>query len=256
MKWSEATVVSQRHLGGPNYQLALREPALAASARPGQFIELSSCGATLLNKPVSIAGSDRKAGTFTIVYKVVGPGTRAFSGYAQGRQVKLLGPCGTGFSPVTGAALVVGGGIGIPPLHFLVEANPDAQFTVLLGARTKAELVLEHGLAQRCATPPSVATDDGSRGHKGVVTDLLETALGCAAAPVFACGPVPMLVRVANLCAAAKVPCTVCLEAYMGCGMGVCMGCVIPTVRGMERVCREGPVFNAADVDWPALLKE
>jgi NAD(P)H-flavin reductase len=65
-----------------------------------------------------------------------------------------------------------------------------------------------------------------------------------------------MLARVATLCAAAKVACTVCLEAYMGCGMGVCMGCVIPTVRGMERVCREGPVFNAADVDWPALLKE
>ena len=257
MKWTAGTVVAQESLGGSNYRLTLREPNVAAAARPGQFIELSTAGATLLNKPVSIASTARADGTFDIVYKVVGPGTRAFSSFTRERRVKLLGPCGNGFDRVRGSAILVGGGIGIPPLHFLAAEHADhVAFTAILGARTRAELVLERELAALAEAPLLVATDDGSRGHRGFVTDLLVTALKRKQVPVYACGPLPMLARVAQICQAASVACTVCLEAYMGCGIGVCMGCAIPTVRGMERVCREGPVFDAADIRWDELLKD
>ena len=257
MKWTTATVVNQESLGGSNYRLTLREPEVAAAARPGQFIELSTGGATLLNKPISIASTAPADGTFTIVYKVVGSGTRAFSSFTRARRIKLLGPCGNGFDRVRGAAILVGGGIGIPPLHFLAATHANhVAFTVILGARTRTELVFEHELATLSTVPPLIATDDGSRGHKGFVTDLLATVLKRQPAPVYACGPLPMLARVAHICQAASAPCTVCLEAYMGCGIGVCMGCAIPTVRGMERVCREGPVFDAADILWDELLKD
>lgn len=253
MKWLTARVVEQRRVSGNNYALTLAAPEVARAARPGQFVELSTRGATLLNKPISIAAVDGAAGTITLVYKVVGPGTRAFSAYTPGVEAPLLGPCGNGFAPVRGQAYAVGGGIGIPPMLFLVAANrSNAEFEVVLGARTAEDVVLlSEFRVFGCA--PSVTTDDGSSGRRGFVTDVLAEKLRAAPAPVYACGPVPMLARVAALARAHDVPCFVCLEAYMGCGMGVCMGCVVPTVRGMERVCREGPVFAAADVKWDEL---
>jgi len=254
MTWTRATVVEQVRLGGGNYCLRIAAPEIAAAARPGQFVELSTGGATLLNKPISIAQADAAAGTITLVYKVVGPGTRAFSAYRAGGEVMLLGPCGNGFAPVAGRAYAVGGGIGIPPMLFLVARHAgEAAFDVLLGARTQEDLVLVQEFTEVNGRAPALITDDGSSGRRGYVTELLDEMLRKAAAPVYACGPVPMLTRVAALARAHKVPCFVCLEAYMGCGIGVCMGCVVPTVRGMERVCREGPVFDAADIAWDAL---
>lgn len=253
MKWLTARVVEQRRLGGNNYALTLAAPEVAREARPGQFVELSTRGATLLNKPISIAAADATAGTITLVYKVVGPGTRAFSAYVPGLEVPLLGPCGNGFAPVRGRAYAVGGGIGIPPMLFLVAASAGgAAFEVVLGARAADEVVLLNEF-RALGCEPCVTTDDGSCGRRGFVTDVLEEKLQVTPMPVYACGPVPMLARVAALARAHDVPCCVCLEAYMGCGIGVCMGCVVPTVRGMERVCREGPVFAAADVQWDEL---
>lgn len=253
MKWLTARVVEQRRLSGSNYALTLAAPEVACAARPGQFVELSTRGATLLNKPISIAVADAAAGTITLVYKVVGPGTRAFSTYVPGMEVPLLGPCGNGFAPVHGRAYAVGGGIGIPPMWFLAAANRGgAQFEIMLGARSVEDVVLVKEF-EALGCVPSVTTDDGSSGRRGFVTELLEEKLAAAPAPVYACGPVPMLAQVAALARAQEAPCFVCLEAYMGCGIGVCMGCVVPTVRGMERVCREGPVFAAADVKWDEL---
>lgn len=253
MTWGGAQVLEHVRVSGANFRLTLLAPEIARSARPGQFVELSTRGATLLNKPISIAAADPAAGTITLVYKVVGPGTRAFSSYQPGLEVPLLGPCGNGFSSVHGDAYVVGGGIGIPPLWFLVSMNaPHARFQAVLGARTAEDLVLAEEFTQS-GCEVTLTTDDGSRGRRGFVTDVLEELLRTAPAPVYACGPVPMLARVAAVTHAARVPCTVCLEAYMGCGIGVCMGCVVPTIRGMERVCREGPVFPAADIRWHEL---
>ena len=251
MSWGPATVTHQEHLCGDNRRISIQAPAIARTAMPGQFVELSTGGATLLNKPVSIAAVDRQAGTIDLVYKIIGRGTRAISAYRAGETVKLLGPCGTGFSRPHPRACIIGGGIGIPPLLFLAtEYQRQTAFTCILGAGTADDLVLLSDFSAIRGATVHCATDDGSYGRHGLVIDLLAEAWRDEPLPVYACGPVPMLKSVAANCHEAGVPAYVCLEAYMGCGIGVCMGCVIPTVRGMERVCMEGPVFTADDILW------
>ncbi len=231
----------------------LHAPQIAAAAEPGQFIELSTAGATLLNKPFSIARVTDDRSAFSIVYKVVGPGTRAIASFAEDRIVNLLGPCGKGFPRHEERAYLVGGGIGVPPLFFLASRRGNTRMTIMLGAGTRDDIVLMSDFENSLGVTPVIATDDGSAGHEGTVVELLEDALLRRPAPVYACGPMPMLAAVARLCGKCNVPSYVCLEAYMGCGMGVCMGCAVPTVRGMERVCREGPVFSGADILWDAV---
>ena len=251
MSWGTSTVSAREHLSGDNYRIVLHAPDIARTAVPGQFAEVATGGATLLNKPISIAAVDRAAGTISLVYKVVGPGTRAINAYAVGDRIGLIGPCGTGFTLNEPRACIVGGGIGIPPLLFLAaEYHQRTHFTCVLGARTAADLVLLDEFEELTGTAPMCATDDGSRGHHGLVVDCLKEAWQQGPIAVYACGPVAMLKCISALCVEAGVPCFVCLEAYMGCGIGVCMGCVIPTVRGMERVCAEGPVFAGADILW------
>ncbi len=226
-------------------------PEIAEAARPGQFIEISTKGATLLNKPISIAAVSDNKQMFTLVYKVVGPGTEALSKLEPKEKVKVIGPCGNGFSNVEGKAYAVGGGIGIPPMYFLAsEKKASGDFDVILGAGTSDDLVLKTDFENELNIKPVLATDDGSEGLEGTVCLPLEEKLKAKPAPVYACGPLPMLAAVSVLCKKYNVPSFVCLEAYMGCGIGVCMGCVVPTVRGMERVCREGPVFLGEDVLW------
>jgi dihydroorotate dehydrogenase electron transfer subunit len=243
-----------QRLGGDNYRITCSLPQIAGEARPGQFVEVGTGGATLLNKPFSIARTDPAAGTFDLVFKVVGPGTAAIAAYRPGCRVKVIGPCGNGFPAVPEPAWIVGGGIGIPPLSFLVSrTGPEAVAGVALGARTAVDVVLADEFQALTTVPPVITTDDGSAGRRGFVTDVLKEWLAQTVRPVCACGPAPMLRRVAQLCDAAGAPLYACLEAYMGCGTGICMGCVIPTVRGMERVCREGPVFMGSDILWNEL---
>ncbi len=249
MTWTTARVHAQQHLNGQNYRLVLHVPEIAAQALPGQFIELATGGATLLNKPLSIAAVAPTTGLLTVVYKAVGPGTRAFAQYTAGHEVRVLGPCGNGFALPDVPSYAVGGGIGIPPLYFLTERTLQP-LSVILGARCADELVLVDEFTRRAQISLTLTTDDGSCGLKGFVTDALAPLLRAERRPVYACGPVAMLAAVARICAATAAPLWVCLEAYMGCGMGVCMGCVVPTVRGMERVCHEGPVFAGADILW------
>jgi dihydroorotate dehydrogenase electron transfer subunit len=224
---------------------------IAEQACPGQFVEVGTGGATLLNKPISIAAIDRTAGTFSLVYKVVGSGTHAIASFKPGMDVKVLGPCGNGFGTIESGACLVGGGIGIPPMHFLAQEHQAAAgFSVILGAGTADDIVLKEEFTQVLGAEPYIATDDGTAGHHGTTVDLLDSLFKTDPVPVYACGPVAMLSSIAERCRQADVPSYVCLEAYMGCGIGICVGCVIPTVRGMERVCAEGPVFSGSDVLW------
>jgi dihydroorotate dehydrogenase electron transfer subunit len=252
MMWTTARVHAQQHLSGQNHRLVLHAPELAAQAVPGQFIELSTGGATLLNKPLSIAAVAPADGLLTVVYKTVGPGTRAFAHYHAGASVRVMGPCGNGFTLPDAPCYAVGGGIGIPPLYFLATRTQQPM-AVVLGARSADDMVLVDEFTKCAHVTLTLTSDDGSCGIKGMVTDALTLALHAERRPVYACGPVPMLRAVARLCAEHAAPLWACLEAYMGCGMGVCMGCVVPTVRGMERVCHEGPVFRGEDVLWEQL---
>jgi dihydroorotate dehydrogenase electron transfer subunit len=277
----DAEILDNRLVTCDHYVMSLAAPPIAAGARPGQFVMLRpSAGADpLLPRALAFYGADPAAGRIDLLYRVVGIGTRLLSELRAGASVALWGPLGTAFAlapagraeavgtttpgpPGRSASrhLLVGGGIGVPPLVFLAETARRAAsgadgFQALIGAATKEYLVGEAEL-RAAGVPVTVATDDGTRGHRGFVTDLLREALGRDGGPatVYACGPNPMLAAVAHLRAAAGVPCQVSLEAPMACGVGACLGCTVPLAAGgYARVCTEGPVFDATAIAWEAL---
>lgn len=175
----------------------------------------------------------------------VGPGTHRLGELAAGDPLALLGPLGAGFSaPDAGRRPVLcGGGIGVAPLLCWLDRLGSA--TTLLGFRSGAHAAA----AALFAGAPQVVTDDGSAGRQGLVTDLLEAELARdARATVYACGPEPMLAAVRALTARAGVPAQLALEAGMACGFGACFGCVVETRHGYQRVCVDGPVFDADDL--------
>ncbi len=221
--------------------------------QPGQFTMLAAAegwGAGEDERPFlprAFSVARWSGGEAHYLLEDVGPGTHRLCALRDGDRVWALGPLGMGFAaPADGRrAILVGGGVGIAPLAILRDTLGETA-TVLLGFRdgTRAEGAALLGDAQ-------VATDDGSVGHHGLITDLLAAELGRDAhATVYACGPAPMLEATRALCAAREVPAQLALESGMACGFGACFGCVVP-VRGggYARVCVEGPVFDAARLE-------
>lgn len=185
-------------------------------------------------------------GMLDFVLEDVGPGTNRLAELGMGDAAWILGPLGVGFaSPRQGRRpILCGGGIGIAPLA-IWQDELGAGALALLGFRSAA-----HAEGAALLRQARVATDDGSVGHHGLVTDLLRAELGCdARAEVYACGPPPMLESVRALCAELGVPAQLALEAGMACGFGACFGCVVPTRTGYVRLCVDGPVLDAADLD-------
>jgi NAD(P)H-flavin reductase len=182
----------------------------------------------------------------------VGPGTRRLCELRAGEGLWLLGPLGHGFTAPEGTRrpLLVGGGVGIAPLAIWQDelhsvGTTGERATVLLGFRDRA-----HADGAALLKDARVASDDGSVGHHGLVTDLLVAELDRDGhATVYACGPPPMLEAVRALCAMRSVPAQLALEAGMACGFGACFGCVVPTREGYLRVCVDGPVIDAAELD-------
>jgi NAD(P)H-flavin reductase len=182
--------------------------------------------------------------------EAVGPGTEVLCELGPEDELLLVGPLGNGFAapPRERRALLVGGGVGVAPLAIwqdelmVAMGEPPA---ALLGFRD-AHHALGAGLLQNA----EVATDDGSAGHRGLVTELLEAALDDdAGVTVYACGPPAMLEAVRAICAAREVPAQLALESGMACGFGACFGCVVPTRAGYVRLCVDGPVLDAAALD-------
>lgn len=231
----------------PGYrELVLRAPAAAAAARPGQFLHVL-CGEPprgdgayrYLRRPVSLFRVDRTAGTVSLLFRVLGEGTRWLAARRPGEAVSALGPLGRGF-PVDlfgggeAIALLAGGGVGIPPLCFLAGElrRRGVPVRAFLGARGAADLLGEADFA-RAGVPVAVATDDGSRGHRGFVTDLLAAALDeHPQALIFACGPLPMLRAVQGMAAGRAVPAYLSVEERMACGVGACLGCPVKVAAG------------------------
>ncbi|HZK25149.1 MAG TPA: dihydroorotate dehydrogenase electron transfer subunit [Oscillospiraceae bacterium] len=221
------------------------------TAQPGQFVQVGVTTSydPFLKRPLSV--HDWRAGELTLLYRLAGRGTCLLSAKKVGESVTVVGPLGQGF-PLGGQrpAIVVAGGIGAAPLFFLLRSLQAAgkEVTFFYGARSAAELVLREQF-QALATSYVEATDDGSLGRKGLVTDLLQAALLTDKADIYACGPEPMLRAVAKLAAGYQCRCYVSLEAQMACGVGACLGCVIPSTNGTYvRVCVDGPVFAAEEV--------
>ena len=264
--------MENRDEGGSNRRLRLDVPDWPGF-EPGQFAMLSP-GATsetprtdpLLPRPMAIYRSFESASSsesvgIEVLYRVTGRGTTLLSEARSGERIQLLGPLGRGFAvPEAGSrAILVAGGTGIASVYELAVrcANEDAgsPVTVLFGARTGGDLMGCEDFESLAGVDVQVATEDGSRGVKGLVTELLETALGDSApAHVYACGPTPMMRRAAEVAHAHARPCTVSLENNMACGFGVCLGCAAPLAEGgFGLVCRDGPVFSAEAVDWDGL---
>jgi dihydroorotate dehydrogenase electron transfer subunit len=261
----DAEVTGNREEGGANLRLRLRVPGWPGFL-PGQFVMLSPGARTavertdpLLPRPMAVyrEAPGGSGGEIEVLYRRVGRGTRLLAETAPGQKLRLVGPLGRAFpAPGPGErALLVAGGTGIASVYELAaRSRAAASVTVLLGARTAADLMGEADFAA-LGVPLRVATEDGSRGERGLVTALLEQELaGPDAARVYACGPNAMMRRVAQITAARSRPCVVSLENRMACGFGVCLGCAAPVAGGgYALVCRDGPAFDAARVVWEGL---
>lgn len=196
------------------------------------------------------AGEGGDAVALEFLVEDVGPGTRRLCELAPGEGLSLVGPLGNGFAPPRDGrrALLVGGGVGIAPLAIWEDELGD-QATVLLGFRDAA-----HAAAAELLRGAQVATDDGSSGHHGLVTDLLDDELdGDPHAEVYACGPPAMLEAVRLICSVREIPAQLALESGMACGFGACFGCVVETRSGYVRLCLDGPVLDAGQLGPEAL---
>lgn len=261
-----AEVVSLRCEGGENHRLALRVEGWPGFD-PGQFVMLSPGPRTavprtdpLLPRPMAVYRESPGSGgaQIEILFKRLGRGTALLAESSPGQHVELVGPLGRPFSGPgpDERPVLVAGGTGLASIYALASrlAAQGRPAEVLLGARTASDLMGEADFADLDVTL-RVATEDGSRGHRGLVTELLEPALEAGGETrVYACGPTGMMRRCAEIAAARRRPCTVSLENPMACGFGVCLGCAVPLrAGGFALVCRDGPVFDATVVDWKGL---
>lgn len=246
-----ARVVSQEALTEDIFSMWIWADTIAAGARPGQFISVyPGDKSRLLPRPISICEIDRPGGRLRIVYRVAGAGTKEFSAYQAGAAVTVLGPLGNGFVKKHKKALLVGGGIGIPPMLELAK-QLDCEKQIILGYRDVLYLNQEfepYGTVH-------IATEDGSTGTGGNVLDAIKSK-ALTAEIIYACGPTPMLRALKEYAAGAGIECWLSLEERMACGIGACLACVCRSREIDEhtnvknrRICKDGPVFLAQEVE-------
>jgi dihydroorotate dehydrogenase electron transfer subunit len=266
----EAEVLELGDEGGANRRLRLRAAGWPGFD-PGQFVMLSPGvlasaprSDPLLPRPMAVYRERSEPGgaVLEILFKRHGRGTALLADARPGQRVRLVGPLGRPFAPPPSGerAVLVAGGTGIASVYELAArrlrdtGSGAPEPLVLLGARSADDLMGEADFSALGA-PLRIATEDGSRGTRGLVTDLLEAALADGVpSSVYACGPTAMMRRAAEIAARRGRACAVSLENPMACGFGVCLGCAAPLRSGgFALVCRDGPVLDAADVAWEAL---
>lgn len=236
------------------YDFTISAPEIALNAEPGQFVHIL-CGERTLRRPISICEILRNKGKIRIVFEVRGEGTEWLAKQPVGAELDILGPLGHGFnvSDTDKNVVLVGGGIGVPPMLETAKAFGENAIAIT-GFRNKDAVILQDDFKKVCKET-YLATDDGSAGHHGLVTDILKDVLNDNKInAVYACGPTPMLRAIAAMAKENKVPCFISLEERMGCGIGACLvcACKIQTADGVshKHVCKDGPVFNAEEVVW------
>lgn len=254
------TVASMEQLDANTWWMVLEVGKLVEEhgLRGGQFLHIKCGDGQLLRRPISVARTqwDEPSDTAALIFEARGEGTRWLSQRRAGDKLDVLGPLGNGFDvSKAGRYLLVGGGIGIPPLMEYGEC-PAWSKVAVLGFRTKEKAFpsIVCRFQENCERT-YLCTDDGTLGRHGFVDgqvrEILEKDPGFTA--ILACGPKPMLKSVAKAAAEFGVPCQVSMEERMGCGVGACLVCATPMKDGtMKRVCKDGPVFHAEEVDWDA----
>lgn len=247
-----AVVVSQEKIATDIYSLWLRAEA-AVSAKAGQFISMyTNDSGKLLPRPISICEIDKENKQLRVVYRVTGEntGTEQFSKLVSGDEIEILGPLGNGFPLKEKKAFLIGGGIGIPPMLELAK-QLDAEKQIVVGYRD--ELFLTEELSENGKV--YVATEDGSAGTKGNVLDAIREN-GLTADIIYACGPTPMLRALKTYAEENNIECYISMEERMACGIGACLACVCKSKEKdhhtnvhNKRICKDGPVFLATEVD-------
>ncbi|MDY6156851.1 MAG: dihydroorotate dehydrogenase electron transfer subunit [Agathobacter sp.] len=282
-----AVVVDQNALGSGIYDLTLKTTNIAKAAKAGQFVSVySNDKSKLLPRPISLCGIDRDEDTIRLVYRVTGEntGTEEFSKLVMGDRIRILGPLGNGFTVEPGKkAFLIGGGIGVPPMLQLakdinsgvvqttgaVDTNTQEKeqteekqinghgkkicdMNIIMGYRDENTFLLDEFKEQ---ADSFVATEDGSVGTKGNVIDAINEN-GLEADVIYACGPMPMLRALKAYAMEHDMECYVSMEERMACGIGACLACVCKTKDkdahsnvNNKRICKEGPVFNAKEVE-------
>lgn len=251
-----AEVVGQERLAEGIYSMWLAFPSeqdIAAVAVPGQFVSLyCRDGSRLLPRPISICEIDREKSRLRIVYRVAGKGTEEFSRLVAGDTVSVVGPLGNGFTLQEGRSILIGGGIGIPPMLALAK-ELSGEVSVVLGYRDN-NLFLKEDFEPYAGV--YLSTEDGSVGTKGNVIDAIR-AEGLLADRIYACGPLPMLRGVKEYAAENGIAAQLSMEERMACGIGACLACVCRSKEkdahsnvNNKRVCVDGPVFDAQEIEF------
>lgn len=246
-----AEVVSQTCIATDIYSLILKAGEIASQAVAGQFVSVySNDGSRMLPRPISLCGIDKEAGTLRLVYRIAGKGTNEFSKLQAGDTVDILGPLGNGFMKESGKAILIGGGIGIPPMLQLAK-ELDCEKSVVLGYMD--EIFLNEEFEPYAQV--YMSSEDGQHGVKGNVIDAIKE-YGVDGAVIYACGPTPMLRGIKAYAMEKGIECQISMEEKMACGVGACLACVCKTKEIDEhsqvhnrRICKDGPVFYAEEVE-------
>lgn len=253
-------ILFNKKVGPGHYTMRIYAPEIVQNARPGQFVHLLCSDNTepLLRRPFSFHRIDRNS--FDVLYRVMGIGTNLLAKRPKGDTIDLIGPLGNGFDlpklkdKKQARALLIGAGMGIAPLLALAQKiKPGKNIAVLIGAKNKNQISCADEFC-KLGAKVHFSTDDGSLGHKGLITDLLKKILlstvNCQLSTIYACGPKPMLQKLTQLSRNFNVRAFGSLEENMACGVGACLGCAVGTKFGYQRVCKEGPVFDLGDILW------
>jgi len=239
------------------FRISIDSSKLAESIIPGQFfhIRITNHLDTILRRPFSVFNYNKTK--ISILYEIVGKGTKELSLKKAGDELDMLGPLGNGFSisDDINNAVLAGGGVGIAPLYILAKKLLDRGKTVkvLIGAKIKSNVLCENEF-RNIGIIPEISTDDGSYGFNGLVTGLLKEQIAdynSQSAAIYACGPNAMLKEIAIISKKHNIPAQLSMDRHMACGLGVCLGCAIKTAGGAYKmVCKDGPVFNAEEPIW------
>ncbi len=258
MKCETVRLTERRDLRNDYFSFTFAPFSAADKCRPGQFVHLKlPVGEVYFRRAFSVASVDTAKAELELIVKVVGRGTRILAALRRGDSTNLLGPLGQPFKPPRKRerVVLVAGGIGFPPLLFLAQklitrGHDPKHITFFYGGRSRSDII-ERNRIRKLGVNLRIVTEDGTLGEQGLVTDPVKVALqdhgdNCR---LFACGPEGMLKAVNELGLTLNVPGQLSLEAPMPCGIGVCLGCVVPlTAGGYARVCCDGPVFEIGEV--------
>jgi dihydroorotate dehydrogenase electron transfer subunit len=270
MKDVKARVISNKNITGNYFKIKIDAPFIAKQAKPGQFVMVKCSDGIepFLRRPLSIhrlSVIGNRLSVVELLYEVVGKGTGILAEKKSGDALQVLGPLGNGFFlPSTinhkpSTIFLIAGGIGVAPLLFLAETLSSIQhqassikIIALIGAKTKTMVLCEKDF-KKIGAEVHIATDDGTYGRKGFVTelfkDLLQSTINHKLSTIYVCGPEPMLKVISAITNKEKILCQVSLETKMACGIGACLGCIVKMKDGTNKLaCKDGPVFNANEL--------